>query len=261
MAIGRRLFRRMVASVGIAIPALLGCAHSEPPHVTPSSSAVALSGGPNESMVYLARTTAGIIAIDLGWWGSTDALVRQLRALDAAPGEVTDVFLTHTHRDHVGAWRLVRGATFHLSESELPRLYGDTGHRGVIPRVAERINDSDLPRHGELRVVTFSRDTAFTIGGDTLRAFLVPGHTAGSVAYLFRGTLFVGDAATFSRWSGFGPARRGFSDDAELAAVSLERLWARLPSGAVRQVCTAHAHCHAYSPTFVTDVSRAPASP
>lgn len=43
-------------------------------------------------------------------------------------------------------------------------------------------------------MLPFSKDTVFVFGRDTLHAFLVAGHTAGSTAYLFRGVLFVGDA-------------------------------------------------------------------
>lgn len=233
---------------------LTSCARSERPLVTPMAAAVALSGGPSKSMVYLARTSGGVIAIDLGWWGSADAVARQLGALNATPGDVTNVFLTHSHRDHIGAWRLLRGSKFHLAEKEVPRLYGNTAHGGVIPRAAEAVNSSDLPRTGDLRVLAFSTDTAFAFGDDTLHAFLVPGHTAGSAAYLFRGVLFVGDAAGFTRWGGFGPARHGYSDDTGQAAASLTALWARLPRGAVRQVCTAHAHCREYSARLLADI-------
>jgi glyoxylase-like metal-dependent hydrolase (beta-lactamase superfamily II) len=59
----------------------------------------------------------------------------------------------------------------------------------------------------------------FAVGADTVRAYVVPGHTAGSAAYLFRGVLFVGDAVTHTRAGGFAPARRGYSDDRRAAAA------------------------------------------
>ena len=81
----------------------------------------------------------------------------------------------------------------------------------------------------------------------TVRAFSMPGHTAGSVAYLFRGVLFVGDGASHSG-SRLRPARAGYSDDTRLARRSLGRVLDALPAGAVRLVCTAHARCAAYTP-------------
>jgi len=64
----------------------------------------------------------------------------------------------------------------------------------------------------------------------------------------------VGDAATYGHLRGFGPARRFYSDDAAAAAVNLDSLWTRLPAERVHHVCTAHAHCAAYSARFLKDV-------
>jgi glyoxylase-like metal-dependent hydrolase (beta-lactamase superfamily II) len=96
-----------------------------------------------------------------------------------------------------------------------------------------------------VRVIAVGADTVLAFGRDTVRAYPVPGHTAGSVAYLVRGTLFLGDAAT-SPWPRDGPlapARRGFSDDAAEARRSLRRLRAVLATVRVARLCTAHARC------------------
>ena len=207
-------------------------------------------------MVYLARVPSGVIAIDLGWWGAERSVHAALRGLGSSAEDVTDVFLTHSHRDHVGAWRLVRRSRFHVAAAERATFVGERAHRGWIPRTFEHLKRSGLPRRGEVDVRTFSRDTAFAFGRDTLRAYLVPGHTAGSVAYLFRGILFLGDAATYTRWGGFAPARRGYSDDAQTAARSLDALWARVPRDAVHSVCTAHAKCSALTPSLLADIKR-----
>jgi hydroxyacylglutathione hydrolase len=243
-----------LAALGLAT--LVACA---PPAKAPpptAGSAIALSGGPNTSMIYLARVPNGLIAIDLGWWGAERSVRRALRTLRASPTDVGDVFLTHSHRDHVGAWRLVRHSRFHLAAAERSPFVGQGRHRGWIPRTIERLKRSSLPRPGEVDVRTFSRDTTFIFGRDTLYAFIVPGHTAGSSVYLFRGVLFLGDAATYTRWSGFAPARRGYSDNAATAAQNLEALWARLPPASVRYVCTAHAKCSPLTPEFLADIRR-----
>lgn len=179
-----------------------------------------------------------------------------LRTLDATPSDVRHVFLTHAHRDHLAAWRHVRQATFYVAGSEYARLVGVERPRGWIPRVAEWVNPARYPRAGALAIVTFSRDTTFVLGADTVRAYLVPGHTPGSTVYLLRGTLFLGDVVTYTRRGGFSPAKRGFSDDTQLAAANLSQLWERLPAGAVRHACTAHARCAAFTPEFLADIAR-----
>lgn len=234
----------------------IGCSRQVAPLVTPGASAVALTGGLNTSMIYVARTSSGVLAIDLGWWGHADALARALRDLGARPSDVTMVFLTHSHRDHLAAWRDVRQARFHVAEAEQPLLVGDSAHGGWVPRLVDRVRQPRIPRPGDLMIQTFSRDTAYALGADTLRAYIVAGHTRGTTVYLFRGILFLGDAVTWSRRGGFAPAAHRFSNDAREAAVNLARLWPRLPTGAVKHVCTAHARCTPFSQGFLDDVAR-----
>lgn len=219
------------------------CAPKVEPLISPGASAVLMTRG---SMTYLARTSAGVIAIDLGWSGDSAAVERGLKDLQAKPGDVTMVFLTHSHRDHIAAWPLVRRAQFFLGSAEVPLLFGEVAHGGWIPRTADRLGTPNLPRRGELAIQELVADTAIVIGADTLRAYAVPGHTAGSTAFLFRQILFLGDAVTHSTLGGFGPAKRGFTADRSTAIASLERLWERIPPGAARYACTAHADCAPY---------------
>ncbi|HEU0051890.1 MAG TPA: MBL fold metallo-hydrolase [Longimicrobium sp.] len=208
------------------------------------------------SMVYAAKTDSGVIVVDLGFVGAGGALRRHLRELGVGPAEVTDVFLTHSHRDHIGAWREVRTARFHLAAAEEPLFEGRRTHADVPSRMAQAVTGNPAPWPGEVTVRPFSADTVFTFGRDTLRAFLVPGHTAGSAAYLFRGVLFVGDAVRRDPLFGFGGAARVFSDDRRLNQESLRALFDRaLPYG-VRWVCNAHAKCARPDPRFIRKVTR-----
>ncbi len=198
---------------------------------------------PWASMVYAARTGTGVVVVDLGWSGARGALRENLRRMGATPEDVTDVFITHAHRDHIGAWREVQHAVFHVAEAEAALFDGEARHSDLPSRAGRLAFGDASPWEGEVAVRTFSRDTAFVFGADTLRAFVVPGHTPGSAAYLFRGVLFAGDAIAFSRLRGFGPPFRVFTHDVPRSRASLRELWDRLEPFDVRWVCTAHSKC------------------
>jgi hydroxyacylglutathione hydrolase len=196
------------------------------------------------SMIDLARTDSGVVLIDLGWVDAAPTLRVALRRIGATPEEVTAVFLTHSHRDHIRAWRAVRGAAFHLAVADVPTFVGGAQHADLSSRVAARIFPNAYPTAADsLDLRPFSRDTFFALGGDTLRAFTVPGHTAGSAAYLFRGVLFVGDALSWSYLGGFRLAKRSFTRDWEENRASVASLWERVAAYRVDWVCTAHAKC------------------
>lgn len=242
--------------VVVAAATTAACNRALKPPAIPRQSAFALTGGLNTSMIYFARTDAGIIAIDLGWWRHGGPVTRALESLGAKPADVTQIFVTHSHRDHVAAWPAFRHARFHVSDTERSRLTGDSTHRGWVPRAAERLKPSGLPDSATLDIQTFSADTIFVIGRDTLRAYLVPGHTAGSAVYLFREILFLGDAVSWTHARGFGPAHDIYSDDTEVADANLKNLWPRLPIEGVKFVCTAHGRCAKFNASFRAEVER-----
>jgi hydroxyacylglutathione hydrolase len=207
-------------------------------------------------MVYAARTSDRVFVVDLGWYGSAVALRKALRGVDARPEDVTDVFLTHSHRDHIAAWREVPRARFHVLGDEAALLTGAHAHRDVASRVAQATLGNPAPWPGEVDVRPFAGDTVFVLGADTLRAFELEGHTAGSAAYLFRGVLFVGDALFHSALMGWKPAKRVFTDSPALNRASLASLRERIRPYDVRWVCTAHAKCGRADDAFLDRVMR-----
>jgi hydroxyacylglutathione hydrolase len=235
---------------------LAGCTYHLAEIQDPGRAVAFTTTGPWRSMVYAARTDSGVVVVDLGWAGAGHRLRSRLRELGVAPADVTDVFLTHSHRDHIAAWRTVRGARFHLWAPEQALFEGTTQHVDLPSRMA-RANANDAgPRPGEVDVRPFSGDTTFVIGSDTVRAYSVPGHTAGSAAYLFRGVLFVGDAVARKPWRGYAGADPLFSMDARMNRQSLIGLFVRVPMDRVQWVCNAHAKCARPDEHFIDKVTR-----
>ncbi|TVR64706.1 MAG: MBL fold metallo-hydrolase [Gemmatimonadales bacterium] len=241
-----------LACVSVLVP-LVACATGLPPavHAPPRSVAVT-SAGPSQSMIHATRTGAGLLLVDLGWWGAEGSLEDELSALDAGLEDVDAVLVTHAHRDHIRAWPQVKHATFYMAEAELDHFHGVALPDAWIPRVADQMVPPERPAPDEVEVLTFSRDTTLVFGADTVRTFLVPGHTAGSTAYLVGDVLFVGDAVAHTLTGGPQPALALYSDDAALARESLHTLRARLRNLGLAPawICTAHARCEEGGDTF-----------
>ena len=177
------------------VPSLPGCTKDLHLIEDPPNAAAATTTGPWASMIYVARTDSGVIAIDRGWTGSERVLPQLLANVNATPADVRFAFLTHAHRDHIAAWPLVRQARFVLGGAEVPAFLGEAGYSGWAAKVGDELNAYPHPKAGELALVPVSNDTTVALGRDTVFVFPIPGHTAGSVAYVFRGILFGGDAS------------------------------------------------------------------
>lgn len=211
---------------------------------------------PSQSLVFAARTSEGVFVVDLGWKGADRAIRRGLARIGARPEDVTDVFVTHSHRDHIMGWRTVRQARFHMMEAEVPLFHGERVHADVPSRAARAVQGDAGPWAGEVNVHAFSRDTVFVLGSDTIRAFVVPGHTPGSTAYLHRGVLFAGDAISRAYHTGYGPAMGIFTEDKQASHHALVSLFERLRPHDVQWVCTAHAKCARPDERFIRKVLR-----
>jgi glyoxylase-like metal-dependent hydrolase (beta-lactamase superfamily II) len=228
----------------------------------PQRSAVATTNGRTASQIFAARTAAGVVVVDLGWGGAAGAYDRALTGVGARRGDVVAVLLTHSHRDHVGAWRAARGAPFYVGAAEVPLLFGERAHGGWAARAADWLVAPRLPRRGEVRVVPVGGDTVLTFGADTVRGYALPGHTAGSMAWLVHGVLFVGDGASAVAGTGrLRPARSGYAEDVGQARRSLTRVRRAVAAAPPRLVCTAHARCAEATPATWAAVTGERASP
>lgn len=236
----------------VAVLVVGGCAR---PMVTGVGGAMVGQAGPGGSMFTVFQADSGLVVIDLAWWGAADELRATLAEAGADPADVTAVLLTHAHRDHIAAWPAVSHAVFHLAAAEAPYFFGESEYEGWIPRVADRLIEPPHPGRDEVELVTFSTDTTLAFGRDTVHAFLVPGHTPGSTAYLVRGIVFAGDALAKTPF-GFRHALPGYSDDVDRAAASLRSLFDRLEAYDVRLICTAHGKCSPFTEGFRREALR-----
>jgi glyoxylase-like metal-dependent hydrolase (beta-lactamase superfamily II) len=139
------------------------------------------------------------------------------------------VFFTHLHADHLTGLRDVpRGTALYVGP-------GETTERKAENLFARPIVDAAFHGHAPLREWSFQADPGGRFSGvldvfgdGSVWALHVPGHSAGSTAYLVRTprgpVLLVGDAC-HTAWGWRNGVEPGdFSHDKPLSARSLEQL-------------------------------------
>jgi glyoxylase-like metal-dependent hydrolase (beta-lactamase superfamily II) len=188
--------------------------------------------------LYAVRTSGGVVLFDAGMDARGRPVDAALSALAASRPDVTDVFLTHGHVDEAAGVVAVPRARVHAGEADAELAAGGVPRHGVqrlivplFPRPQAHVADR-IP--GERSIVL--------PGGEVVLAIPVPGHTAGSTAYLLDGTLFVGDAAEY-RDGQLDIPDRWFSSDPAQAERSLAALSRRVVSLPVRRICCGHGGC------------------
>ena len=164
-----------------------------------------------------------VALIDAGNDPGGAALLAELARRNVGPDAVTAIFFTHGHRDHTAGASLCPSATLYALDADvalaegLERSHGPlTGMLGAKPT---GLHVHDL------------KDGAVTIvGAKSIRAIAVPGHTAGSAAYLVSGVLFLGDSAGMKTDGKLGPAPWVVTDDGPKDRASVVALGRMLES-------------------------------
>jgi metallo-beta-lactamase class B len=145
--------------------------------------------GRTGTMVYAITTTAGIVLIDAGYGDQLESvLLPGLRAVGLDPANVRYVLLGHGHGDHFGGASFFqeRGARVVLSAPDWdlveappapPRGGGAAAPGPAAPQAAQ-------PRPPKRDMVA-SEGQAITIGDVSFTPVMIPGHTPGSMGYIF----------------------------------------------------------------------------
>jgi glyoxylase-like metal-dependent hydrolase (beta-lactamase superfamily II) len=163
-----------------------------------------------------------VALIDAGNDSEAAAILAELRRRGLGPEAVAAIFLTHGHPDHIGGLGQFPDAEVMALADEVPLIEGVTGARGPLTRFFP-VNPTGFTVTRALR-----DGEVVTMNGVQFRTYAVPGHTAGSAAYLVDGVLYVGDSADAANDGQLIGAPWIFSDSQDENRASLVRLEQRL---------------------------------
>jgi glyoxylase-like metal-dependent hydrolase (beta-lactamase superfamily II) len=187
-----------------------------------------------------ARTADGrVVLFDAGADPEGRGLDALLGALKATRADVSDIFLTHGHGDHVGAVTLCPQARVHggIGDSDMMSKRGP-----MVPKLA-RFMRLVLPVPAVMLTDAFLGRAEVPVGGgQSVLAVPFPGHTPGSMLYVYGGVLFAGDSMNFEKnklTAAFAP----FSVDPAQNRQNIAALPSLIKLEDVKVVCTAHGGC------------------
>jgi len=177
-----------------------------------------------------------IALIDAGSDASGAAILAELDQRGLGPESVKAILFTHGHFDHLAAASVFPGAQLLALEAEVDLVEGLAGPKGPLVRF--------FPvKPTGLKVTRTLQDGEALMLGDTpVKVFAMPGHTAGSAAYLINGVLFLGDSADATDKGELQSGHWIFSDDLSQNEASLRSLVDRVVAGgdAVQALAFAH---------------------
>jgi len=188
--------------------------------------------------VFLVDLGVGSVAlVDCGQDPEAKAIRAALTARGLGPGAVKDVFLTHGHGDHVGGCKAFPGARIHGFEGDRALIEGTGAAHGPLTRFMGADPTRGRPLADSLV------DGATSLVEDVpVRAWNIPGHTAGSAAFLIRNVLFLGDSVAGTDDGHLAVAPWAFSDDQAQCRESVRRLGTALAAEHVPVQALAFAH-------------------
>lgn len=190
------------------------------PRIEAALELVGLHDG-RQSYAWVLRTRSGALLIDTGGDADGRLLLRELAAQKLEPKDVHTVLLTHGHPDHWAAAHLFPQARVLVGPGETAVVKGERKLKSPVGRLLGS-GLMEAPPRPE-KVEELQDGQVLELDGEQLRVLHVPGHTPGSVMYLWRDILFTGDSLIGGP-DGVKLAPSVFSEDVGGNRESLKRL-------------------------------------
>ena len=172
-----------------------------------------------QSYAWVLKTANGAAVVDTGSEVGGEALLAELRRQGVSPEQVHTVLLTHGHKDHWGGAHLFPQARVLMGAEDIPVIQGTR----KLTSLGARLSGPLMPTPPVPAKLEALQGETVEVDGERLRVFRTPGHTPGSVVFLWRDVLLSGDSLVGSG-GGVIPAPAVLSEDRKLNVTSLKQL-------------------------------------
>lgn len=166
-----------------------------------------------------------VVLIDAGSDATGAPILAELEQRGLTAESVKAILFTHGHFDHIAAAGVFPGAQLMALAPESDLIAGLVKPRGPLVRffsvkptgfkVSRTLNDGE----------------SLMLGDTMIKVFAMPGHTAGSAAYLIGGIMFMGDSADATDEGKLQSGHWIFTDDLDQNEASLRSLVDRIVAG------------------------------
>ena len=168
---------------------------------------------------HLLSYSGGAVLFDAGF--RPTVLETALAEEGIAPDDVTHIFLTHGHGDHVGGLELFPDAL----------LLGMSEEANLIEEETSGSRSLD---------VCLADGARYTFDDTVVEAIAAPGHTPGNAVYLVDHTLLLGDTGLITASGALTPVAEKRSDDPDGAAEALRTLATTLSDRRIDWIVPSH---------------------
>ncbi len=172
------------------------------------------------SYAWIVRTPHGAVLVDAGLDASGAAIVAEFTSAGVQPQQVLAVLITHGHPDHYAAATLFPKAEVLGGADDIAMMHGDGRHYSTFGKVMSAV--MPLPK-GPDAVTPLRGGEQLEFDGARFIVIATPGHSPGSVMYLYKDVLFTGDSL-MRKGDGVTIAPSLFSEDSAENRRSLQRL-------------------------------------
>ncbi len=163
------------------------------------------------------------VMIDCGNDPEAKSILAYLQRNNISRDSVKTIFITHGHPDHVAGCRQFPNAQIFAMAPEQGLIEGREAGRSIVGRVMGKRSTGTA-----CDPLFAGRRKLCNAGNVTVTAYLIPGHTDGSAAYLAAGTLYLGDSADAGKDGKLLHAKGMASNDVNQNVTSLQALAVRL---------------------------------